>query len=169
MCFIFKKNIIMTVHIVSPRISVHALISENRMFWRCFEMILCSDINACTFFRKVSATPFLWLCRSLCYFKQLCHQFVSLKIRVCDNSHSKLYNNVRFAVHTLYMMHLMLNYSHSNPVDTPLKKLVKSISKPPIKDKRNIDNAEKLWKTVNFEFSHDELNDIYLYCFSCNA
>ena len=45
-----------------------------------------------------------------------------LKIRVRDNSHSKLYNNVRFAVHTLYMMHPMLNYSHSNPADTHLKK-----------------------------------------------
>ena len=70
---------------------------------------------------------------------------VSLKIRVCDNSYSKLYNNVRFAVHTLYMMHPMLNYSHSNPVDTHLiKQFVKSISKPPIKDNRSIDNAEKL-------------------------
>ena len=71
---------------------------------------------------------------------------MSLKIRVCDNSHSKLYNNVRFAAHILYMMHPMLNYSHSNPVDTHLKKqFVKSIiiSKPPIKDNRSIDNAEK--------------------------
>ena len=70
---------------------------------------------------------------------------MSLKIRVCDNSHSKLYNNVRFAVRTLCMMHPMLNYSHSNPVDTYLKKqLVKSILKPPIKDNRSIDNAGKL-------------------------
>ena len=45
-----------------------------------------------------------------------------------------------------YMMHPMLNYSHSNPVDTPLKKLVKSISKPTKKDKRSIDNAENCEK-----------------------
>ena len=51
----------------------------------------------------------------------------------------------------------MLYYSHPNPVNTPLKK---TISKLPIKDKRSIDNVEKRWKTVNFEFSHDELNDI---------
>ena len=53
----------------------------------------------------------------------------------------------------------MLNYSYSNSVDTHLKKkLVKSISQPPIKDNRFIDNAEK--NCDNFEFSHDELNDI---------
>ena len=62
-------------------------------------------------------------------FKQ--HQLVSLKIRVCDNSHSKLHTDVRFVAHTIYMMHSMLNYSHSNPVDTHLKKLVESILKPP--------------------------------------
>ena len=48
----------MTVHTVSPRINVHALISENRLFWGCFEMILCSNLNACTFFQKLSAPPF---------------------------------------------------------------------------------------------------------------
>ena len=47
----------MTVHIVSPRINVHALISEKRMFWGCFEMILCSNINACTFFSKSKCNP----------------------------------------------------------------------------------------------------------------
>ena len=47
-------------------------------------------------------------------------------------------------MNTLYMMHPMFNYSYPNPVDTPVKKLVESISKPLIKDKRSIDNAEKL-------------------------
>ena len=47
----------MTVHTVSPRINLHALMSENRMFWGYFEIILCSNINACTFFRKLSAAP----------------------------------------------------------------------------------------------------------------
>ena len=39
----------MTVHTVSPCVNVHGLISENRLFWGYFEMILCSNINACTF------------------------------------------------------------------------------------------------------------------------
>ena len=104
----------MAVHTVSPRVSVHALIRE-----------IYSNIYACTFFRKLSAPPFLVtlsLTMILLLLKQLCHQLLSLKIRVCDNSHSKLYNNVRYVVHTLYMMHSMLNYSHTNPVDTHLKK-----------------------------------------------
>ena len=84
---------------------------------------------------------------------------MSLKIRVCDNSHSKLYINVRFAVHTLYMMHPMLNYSHSNPVDTHLKNQL-------VKDNRFFDNAKNC---DNFEFSHDESKYIYLYCFLSNA
>ena len=46
MCFIFEK------------IYISALISEKRLFGGCFEMILCSNINACTFFRKLSALPF---------------------------------------------------------------------------------------------------------------
>ena len=39
---------------VSPRINVHALISENRMFQGCFKVVLCSNISACTCFRKLS-------------------------------------------------------------------------------------------------------------------
>ena len=58
MCFIFGKNLIMTVHTVSPRVNVNALISENHMFWGCSEMILCSNINACNFFfLKSKCTP----------------------------------------------------------------------------------------------------------------
>ena len=134
----------MTVHTVSPRINVHALISENRLFWGCFEMILCSNINACTFFSKNKCTHIF--SDFIAHYDTLNNSVISLflKIRVCDNSHLKLFNNVRFAVHTLYMMHPMLNYSHFYPVDTHLKKLVKSISKAPIKDIRSIDNAEKL-------------------------
>ena len=48
----------MIVHTVSQRINVHAIISENRLFWGCFKMILCSNINACTFFRKLSVPIF---------------------------------------------------------------------------------------------------------------
>ena len=36
--------------IVSPRINVHALISENRMFQGCFKIVLCLNISACTCF-----------------------------------------------------------------------------------------------------------------------
>ena len=97
------------------------------------------------FFSKKKCTPIFSDFVAQYEINNSCHKLVSLKIRGCDNSHSKLYNNVIFAVHTLYMMHPMLNYSLSNPVDTHLKnKMVKSISKPPIKDNRSIGNAEEL-------------------------
>ena len=92
---------------------------------------------------------------------------MSLKIRVCENSHSKLYNHVTFAAHTLYMMHPMLNYSHSNPVDTHLKNNLLNRFR---NHQRNIIDLLTMRKNCeNFEFSHDELNDIYLYCLLCNA
>ena len=46
----------MAVHTVSPRINVHALISENCMLWGCFEMILCSNIKMHAFFSKSKCT-----------------------------------------------------------------------------------------------------------------
>ena len=93
-------------------------------------MTFCSNINACTFFSKIKCT-FIFS-DFVAHYDSLnnnCHQLVSLKIRVCDNLHSQLYNNVRFAVHTLYMMHPMLNYSNSNPVDTHLKNLLNRFRK----------------------------------------
>ena len=56
------------------------------------------------FFSKTKCTPIFsdFVAHYNTLNNSACRQLVSLKIRVCDYSYSKLYNNVRFAVHALY-------------------------------------------------------------------
>ena len=49
----------MIFSIVTPLIKVHALISENHMFWGCFEIILCSKSKCMHLFSKTKHTPIL--------------------------------------------------------------------------------------------------------------